>query len=683
MRAHARRMTGLSVLDGLLLGAFAGAMLTIGGATLDPGTVAALCFGGTIVAIAGSVIVTWTVGNGHPSHHVLAILLGSLTTSLVLFVGCVSTGALAAKVFLGWSVVVLSAGTWTLRSGPEVERRDGVDFLASVTIATLVVILCRDAAGAVPSIQATGIVPVWSDYSIHGTEIAQFGDQHMLGLSSFLLAGQPLVFYHYAAYMLPAAAAGVVSLPPWGLAASLLLPYGVLLMSLAVYAFARMQLGTAAATIVPVALLFVPDASTYGLRNGFFGFHWLLFTAPGSAYGLAASFTALTLMTVWRSRQLSPCFWVAILVAAAAFEFRAQIFLILAPAMAAALVSETAFVRRHASAATAAIAVTAIAVIICLTMWDGARDAWLRLSALRPFLDVVHSGMAPTVYDGAYAIIDKRHGPVVGTTLGVLALVPAALGVFALALPITWAAAVRRTGWQVLDTFPIWSVLAWLGVVLFAPMASHGDYTDFQQRPFVLVYASAVVWSLLFAERLFPAVGNSTAGLRLALSSTLVAGIATAAVVRRHDDPARPRFAWGMQHFDTRLERGFIDAAGFIRARAEAGDTFALIPTDPSSRHDDGATRLAALAGVPAYLARASIQASNNPARRVVVEQRLSELHRVETAREVNTAFDTLRSVGVDFLVTLGDSGPSFDPSGARAAFRSAGASVYQIGPKP
>ena len=218
---------------------------------------------------------------------------------------------------------------------------------------------------------------------------------------------------------------------------------------------------------------------------------------------------------------------------------------------------------------------------------------------------------------------------------------------------------------------------------MFAPMASHGDYTEFQQRPFVLVYASAVVWTLLFAERVFPAVGNSTAGLRLALSSTLVAGIATAAVVRRHDDPARPRFAWGMQHFDTRLERGFIDAAAFIRARAAAGDTFALIPTDPTSRLDDGATRLAALAGVPAYLARASIQASNSPARRLVVEQRLSELHSVETASDVNAAFDTLRSVGVDFLVTLGDSGPSFDPSGSRAAFRSAGASVYQIGPKP
>ena len=292
-----------------------------------------MCFGGTIVAIAGSVIVTWTVGNAHPSHHVLAILLGSLATSLVLFIGCVSTGALAAKVFLGWSVVVLSAGAWTLRSGPEVERHDGRRlFWQSWQSSILVAIQCHHAAETLPSIQATGIVPVWSDYSIHGTEIAQFGDQHMLGLSSFLLAGQPLVFYHYAAYMLPAAAAGVVSLPPWGLAASLLLPYGVLLMSLAVYAFTRMKLGTAAATIAPVALLLVPDASTYGLRNGFFGFHWLLFTAPGSGYGLAAAFTALTLMAIWRSRQQSACFWVAILVTAAAFEFRAQIFLVLAPA---------------------------------------------------------------------------------------------------------------------------------------------------------------------------------------------------------------------------------------------------------------------------------------------------------------------------------------------------------------
>jgi hypothetical protein len=682
MRTNVRLMGVPAVLDGLVLATFAGAMLTTGGATLDAAAIAWLFFGGTIVALSGSVIVAWTAGDAHPSHHAMAILLGSLATSLVLFLGCVTTGMLAAKVFLAWSAVVLAAGAWTLRSAPEVERRDGRDVLAIVAIAILVAALCHHTASTLPSIQATGIVPIWSDYSIHGTEIAQFGDPHVKGLSAFLLAGQPLVFYHYAQYMLPAAAAGVISLPPWGVSASLLLPYGILLMSLAVYAFARLRLGAAAATIPPAALLLVPDASTYGLGNGFFGFHWLLFTAPGSGYGLSAAFTALTLMVIWRSRHRRACLWLGILVTAAAFEFRAQIFLVLAPAMAASLLGETAFARRHTRALVLAIALTAITVTICLVTWHGARDAWLRSSALRPFLEVVHSGMSPTSYDGAYTAIDTRYGWLVGTTLGVLALVPAAVGALALALPIACVAAIRRTGWDTLDTFPIWCVAVWLGVVLLAPMASYGDYTEFQQRPFVLIYASTVVWTLLFVERGLPAAGPSAATFRLALATTLVAGIAVTALARRHEDPARPRFAWGMRHFNTRLERGFIDAAAFVRTHAARGDTFALIPTDPTSMLDDDATKLAALSGVPAYLARASIQASNNAARRIVVEQRLSELQSVATASDTNAAFGTLRAAGVDFLVTLGESGPSFDPSGSRAAFRAAGAAVYQIGPE-
>ena len=680
LRANARQLIVPVLLDGLVLAAFAGAMLTTGGATLDGAAIASLFFGGAIVAMTGSVIVVWTTGDAYPSHHVMAILLGSLATSLAVVAGCVTTGTLAASVFLAWSVVVLVAAAWTICSAPEIKRCDGLDVLAILAIAILVAMRCHHAAGVLPSIQSTGIVPIWSDYSIHGTDIAQFGDPHVRGLSSFLLAGQPLVFYHYGAYMLPAAAAGVLSLPPWGLAASLLLPYGIVLMSLAVYAFVRIRFGPVAATIAPAALLFVPDASAYGLRNGFFGFHWLLFTAPGSAYGLSAAFTALTLIAVWRTSHRPVCFWSGIAVTAAAFEFRAQIFLLLAPAMAACLLCETAFVRRHMRAVSLALAGVAFLVIICLVTWTAARDAWLRFSAIRPFLDVVHSGMSPTAYDGVYAAIDRGHGPLVGTMFGVLALIPAALGVFALALPITCALAIRRTGWNALDTFPIWCVAAWLGLVLLAPIASNGSNTEFQHRPFVLIYASAVVWTLLFVDRLLPA-GRSAPGPRFAFSVMLVAGLTVSAFARRAEDPARPRFAWGTRNFDTRVERGLIDAAAFVRAHAARGDTFALIPTDSTSMLDDDATRLAALSGVPAYLARAGIQASHGQARRLVVEQRLSDLHRVETSGDASAAFETLRTAGVDFLVTTGERGPPFDPSRSGAAFRAAGAAVYQIGP--
>ena len=107
LRANARQLILPALLDGLVLAAFVGAMVTTGGATLDAAAIASVLFGGTIVSIAGSVIVVCLIGDAYPSHHVLASLLGSLATSLVLFLGCITTGTLAANVFIAWAAVVL------------------------------------------------------------------------------------------------------------------------------------------------------------------------------------------------------------------------------------------------------------------------------------------------------------------------------------------------------------------------------------------------------------------------------------------------------------------------------------------------------------------------------------------------------------------------------------------------
>jgi hypothetical protein len=94
---------------------------------------------------------------------------------------------------------------------------------------------------------------------------------------------------------------------------------------------------------------------------------------------------------------------------------------------------------------------------------------------------------------------------------------------------------------------------------------------------------------------------------------------------------------------------------------------------------DDSATRFAALANVPAYLARAGIQVLNGPERRALVEQRLAALEEIETTNDLDVAFLKLRTIGVKFLVVLGDRGPLFDPEGSRAVFRTRGAVVYRI----
>jgi hypothetical protein len=661
-----------------ILTAFALAMLVTGGASLDVATIAWLTIGSAVIVTAGLVVVAWVVGDAEPPGSAMAILLGSITTSLVLVAGCALTGRLAGTIFIWWSVIVVAAAVFTFRARQGLSAVDRTEVVAVAAIAVLVAAWCHHAAGMLPRLEATAVASLWSDYSIHGTEIAQFGDPHMRTLSSFLLEGQPLVFYHYGAYMLAAAAADVVSLPPWGMAASVLLPVGILQLSLAVYAFARTRADFPIALVVPFALLLVPDASTYGLQNGFFGFHWLLFTAPGSGYGLAAVFTSLTLMSIWRAKARPACFWLGVAVALAAFEFRAQIFVLFAPALTMTLACGTSFVRRRWRSLILASLVTMIAAAAVPTVSTQARDAWLRFSALQRFLTVVHTGMAPTPYDGVYQAVQNREGPLVATTIGLLGLIPAAIGVLTLALPAALIVAVRRTGWRPLDLFPIWLLAAWLGVILFAP-STRLDHTEYQHRPFVLVYAAALVWTLLLFDRAARARTPGHSRARFVVPAVACAALAIGAIGQSSRERARPRFTWGMRNFEVKIDRGVIDAAAFMRSQATLGDTFAVIPTDASSMLDDDATRLAALSGVPAYLARAGIQALNGQDRRAVVEQRLATLKLVESTSDADAAFRTLRAAGVEFVVFLGDRRPQFDPSGARGAFRTTGTIVYHI----
>ena len=174
------------------------------------------------------------------------------------------------ELFMWWSVIVAAASLWAFTKAPSVRELDFREVLSIVAIGLLVAIWCRRSASLLPILRTTEFAPIWSDYFIHGTQIAQFSSPLAVANSSFLLVNQPIVFYHYAAYMLPAAVASVLDLPPLGLAASALLPYGIFLASLGSYAFARAVTGETMALLAPLALLLVPDASKYGFRNGFF-----------------------------------------------------------------------------------------------------------------------------------------------------------------------------------------------------------------------------------------------------------------------------------------------------------------------------------------------------------------------------------------------------------------------------
>ena len=673
---------------GLLVAVFAAAMLIVSGARLDVLTIFGLIYGGTVIAASGYVLVVWTRAESS-SEIALAILLGSITTSLFLTGGCLLSGHSAGTIFLWWSVLVAAIAFRAFRDASPfnavspvrlIRRVDLRDVASTIAIGLVVAVWCRRSASLLPTLRATGLAPIWSDYFIHGTEVAQFGVPLAEGRSSFLLVDQPLVFYHYASYMLPAAVARLVDLPALGLATSVLLPYGILLAALGIYAFVKTIAGEGIALLAPMALLLVPDASSVGFRNGFFGFHWLLFTAPGSGYGIGVAFTALTVMAIWRANKRKASLWMGLIVTAALFEFRAHIFILLAPSLAMTLLWETDLVRRHARVIASAMLVATVTGVVCVAAVPVARQAWLQFSAFGPFMEAVHTWMSPTAYDGTYQMIDQQYGRASAWLIGFWALIPIALGGLTIALPLALTVAIRRTGWQWFDSFPIWCAAVWLGVVVCAPKAYNGDLTEYQHRAFVLVYAAAFVWTLLWLDRAIQPIRLAwPRSRRVFIFPTLVvAALGASAATSWNKDLARPHFAWGSRHFGARLDRGLLEAATFVRTQAVLGDTFALIPTDQWNQLDDAATRFAALANVPAYLARAGIQVLNGPERRTLVEQRLAALKEIETTSDLDVAFLKLRTIGVTFLVALGDRGPLFDLDGSRAAFRTGGAAVYR-----
>ena len=666
----------------VIMAGFVAAMLRASGAVLTMASVLGILYGSAVIVVSGLLIVYWSVGATRVPRLALAIPLGSLAASLFLVAGCFLTGRRAGAVFLCWSVLVV-VGWRVRRSASSLIDTTLGELISIVVIESIVAFWCRNSAALLPAIQATGIVPVWTDYFIHGTQIAEFGAKLATGRSSFVLAGQPVTLYHFAPYMLPAALSSVVDLPAVALASSALFPYGILLMSLSVYALARALALPGSGLVAALALLAVPDVSTYGLRNGFFGFHWFLGASPGTGYAIATAFTALTLLALWRANERRECLWVAGLLTAAMIQVRAQLFLLFAPTLVATLLCETPRVRRYLSRAGVIVIVMLGGTLLAAGGMVAVVHGWLPFTAVGAFLDTVHTAQAPSAYDGVYRAIEGQYGLVVARVLGFVVLVPSVLGALTVLAPTTAAIAVLRTGWRSLDSFPALCLLAWLGLVLIAPAADYGDPTAYQYHSFTLVYATVFIWTLLMAQRVAAGAHTVTtpsepSTVHLIVMNSLAAGLCAMVFANRAEDPTRPRMTWTQQFYGAPVEQGMLEVATYVRAKAKPGDIFALIPVDPSAVLDDAGTRFAALADVPAYLTRPGIFIVR-PKLRAVVEQRLHEVRELESTTSARAAFDLVRRVGVTFLVALGSQVPRFDPNHTHASFRTDGAVVYYV----
>ena len=598
---------------------------------------------------------------------------GGALWALVALLGCG-----AATAFCLWAMPVLlldfALRRRSLRDAvPESADQLGFFFCCAFTAAW-----CKDIAAAPKLLESSGQLHAWVEYFMHAGMISQFGDDRAIGRGVIWLSDAPLFAYHYSSYLLAAAFALPLDQPGLPLATSVWFPIGYLSLAAAAYTLGTCFAGATGGLAALAALFVIPDASNYGLRNGFFSFHWLLGAVPGSTYGLGSALLAVAFLQRWSTARSGASLAGGAAFLAATLLNRVQIFVLLAPAWLASVVFISGVFQRHRKIVLGGfvfLALTALAL-----MWyspaipsdlawsfDGGR-------ALEQFLYQVHRRQEPTAYQGLYARILSQFGEGLGLTIGAALVYPASLGIFMLALPVLYLMH-RRSDNAFSNAFPV-AVVLWYGAIMaLAPIPAHTDATDFPHRSFVLLYATVAIWT--FGLSVVWLSERGTHGKRLWQMAAIATAIALPFTWTSASDRTNPKFHWGWSWVTFRVQPELQQAAAFLRNRGSSGEVFAA----PIRRFDvtgvDAATVVIALTGMPTYVARVGVHRVLGGIYQETAFKRFIEVTAIEKAPDRHAAMRQLAKLGIRWYLATEPDTPSWDRLRKGAAWTRGSFALY------
>lgn len=600
-----------------------------------------------------------------------AWVAGVFVTALVVYALVAWFKLLAVHAFALWAGALAACAIVLRERAPRSERLDRKEMAGLALCGLVTVMWCREIAQAPARLVRDNVLWAWIDYFVHGSIITQFGDPLAVRGSVFLADVLPLL-YHYATYMLPAALAGLLGEPGLPLATSFWLPMGVLTMCAGAYGLGAGLAGPAGGLASVAALALVPDASTYGLRNGFLSFHFHLVVTPGAGYVIGVFLASAALLARWAPGASPRPLLASAALALGALWFRVHVFAVGFPAWLATAGLATPAVRARARLFAGG---AVLAFVLFVLAFYAATDSDF---ALPVFLDVLHDRQEPTAYDGIYWALLTQHGDLVAALAGIPLVYLACLGALVVLYPLALWLAHRAGGLQRIDVFPAFLLAAYLAMMLTAPIDKHRDSTEFTVRPFVLVYAAVAVWTACLLCRAFALrwpqraphawrtlFGASLLGVALAWPGTPAMGL--------------PKFDWGWQFYPQRIDAGLTQAGRYLREHGRPGQVFAVRGLELKWAPTDPAVQLISLSGMPAYLSYTSAHAIESPSRGKIALERYAGLARLEHAPSAAAALDELRALGIDWYVVIGWSGPPWDRERRQARFFEHNVALYAV----
>jgi hypothetical protein len=431
-------------------------------------------------------------------------------------------------------------------------------------------------------------------------------------------------------------------------------------------------------------LTIVPDASNYGLRNGFFSFHWNVQTYGGAGYAIGVSLLSAALLHRWVARRNARALFTGALLAIGTFVFRANVFILAFPAwVVSSWISLPFFRRRHllfAIILVFSIAGSVFALYFALANISATAGTWWRTGpAIERFLDEVHRHQAPTGYAGLYGYLLSEFGKSVAIPAGILLVYAASLGAFVLLYPAALLVARRSRGLSVIDMFPVFVIMTYALLILFAPSPADGDSMAFTHLPFVLLYAVVAVWTTTMFVNWIARQGSHDQD-RLWRSLAVFMVCALPVLWKTAGVMAYPKFYWGKPLVAVHTENGLGQAAAFLRHNAKQGDVFATSGLRRVYAPIDTAAEVASLSGMPAYIMRPWVHIAQGGRRAEIATERWNSLVGIEKLEKPDLALESLRRLGIQWYVFVGAGGPRWDPLRSRAAFSEERFAVYSSG---
>jgi hypothetical protein len=645
-------------------------LLWLSGAVSIHAAVGAMTLFVFVVMLAGFLLLRFADAGDMPAAA--AWVLGTFATAIAVYTLVECFQLTAAVAFAVWMAFVLGSSVVYREHASSPRRLDAKELAGLLLCGAATLMWCWDTAEAPQILTREGRLAAWIDFFIHGGIISQFGDPRAVGRGSFDLADFPAPLYHYASDVLPAVFAGPLDLPGLPLSTSVWLPLGFLTMCAGAYALGAALARPAGGVAAVAALTLLPDASSYGLRNGLFSYHWNILCTPGSSYAVGCCLLSIALLQRWSQEgKLRPLLASAFLVGGTALV-RVQVFALAFPALLASAAMATRPVQRN-KLASFAIAITAFALFVA----GFYTTVPYAVPALELSLDGVHSLVEPTAYTGWYRQLLQSYGPGAAVPVGLLLVYAASLGALAVFYPVSVWLTHRSRGLGAIDLVPGAFLACYLLLWITAPVSQHGDPTELTQRPFVVLYAVIAVWTAAGFVNWMAAQGDRAAR-RAWLALLLLSGLALPVLWPQTGTLGKlPRFRWGLEYSNYRVEEGLTQAANFLRARSRPGHVFAAQEVKLDWVATDIATELVSLTGMPAYLGRPFIHLSRGGRREQAVRERYAALKRVAGEENAAAAARRLRELGIQWYVVADGAGPRWDPERRRAVFVDRMVAVY------